>query len=410
MDTRIGIWAAFVVFLFIFISVFPVGSADDSITDVEIDPADWRHISLVLFDENSTVIMEVELLRLLTWTEESDAEVGGWVHLVLPEKGINDLFYVRDICPCPDIDNGVGNLVTGTFHSYGEVLNITLESGLSMECTLGHRFYSEDRGWIPAQELSIDERILAKDGFVTIASIESRPDVHEVFNLEVADDHTYCVTDDNVVSHNTNPCAKKSWQVFDRRLKGKDYTKLKPGELSIQTLQDLQRQTGLEHGVERLIYYGNTGRRRVGPRILFRGGERTTWNNRDLVRLAEKFARKGEAHVQLRGVIHTHPYELMPSMPHGDVGQLITNNQRGALLTEASGGGIVKYYYNGNVKVLRPSEQEAIMLQFLDGIDRYGISTTSPMPRLPIDAREFQEDVIGRWRLFRPVIHELSDF
>ena len=200
------ITAIFFIFI-LFSSMVPIINAVDILGNTQtqnIDPIDGHQISLELYNNQGTVLMKVNLLRPLSWIEEMNAVVGAYIHLILTEKGIDDYFLVTDITPCHDISND-GNLVTGLFRSFGPTVTIGFDNSDGIiECTYGHRFFSLDQDyWIPAQDLIIGERISAKDGFVTIASLMFHDEIKEVYNLEVADEHTFFVTYDDILSHNT---------------------------------------------------------------------------------------------------------------------------------------------------------------------------------------------------------------
>jgi hypothetical protein len=194
-------------------SILPSITADTSegndydINSNDINPSNIRQISLVILNDIGTITMEVNLLRPLWWIEAVGAEVNGTIRLTIAEKGIIDeIAYVQSIDPCPEISCDDGNLVTGTFRSFGRTVEMRFsESDEVIECTHGHRFYSEDQGdWIPAQDLYIDEKILTKDGYVTIATLVFHDEVKEVFNLEIMDDdHSYFVSQSDVLAHNS---------------------------------------------------------------------------------------------------------------------------------------------------------------------------------------------------------------
>jgi len=203
------ITTSIVIFFVLFCNITLVSADYFTNEQFTMNSSEWQKLSLVLYDTEDNLLMEVQLLRPFCWIEEMDAEVEGYVYLVLPEKGISDRFYVKDIAPYGDISPTDGNLVTGLFRSFGPTVTISFaDSDETMECTYGHRFYSIDQSdWIPAQELLVNDRILTVNGSVTISSLVFHDEIKEVFNLEVADEHTYCVTLDNIVSHNQNPCV-----------------------------------------------------------------------------------------------------------------------------------------------------------------------------------------------------------
>jgi RHS repeat-associated protein len=71
--------------------------------------------------------------------------------------------------------------------------------------TAGHKFYSPDRGWLPAAELHTDDTLRDDSGAeVTVAALAERSVTTTVYNLTVSDAHTYYVVagDDRVLVHN----------------------------------------------------------------------------------------------------------------------------------------------------------------------------------------------------------------
>lgn len=95
--------------------------------------------------------------------------------------------------------------------------------GEEIICTGGHPFYvvnvadnrericfenkdSEVTGkWITAQDLKILDKVLLSDGsygIITVISIEKLSTPETTYNFEVADFHTYYVSDSNVLVHN----------------------------------------------------------------------------------------------------------------------------------------------------------------------------------------------------------------
>jgi len=138
------------------------------------------------------------------------------------------------------------------------------------------------------------------------------------------------------------------------------YVELKPGDISTETLQALQRKLHLEHEVIRIKYLSNSGNIRFGPRILIQGQARDLGSDYSfLQRIARNYAKKGDDMFRCRGIIHTHGSGLIPSGLNnklsGDIGVLWHDNQRWSLLTDAAGGGVIKYYYNRHFRVMRSS-------------------------------------------------------
>ena len=77
--------------------------------------------------------------------------------------------------------------------------------GEEIECTGEHPFYVEGKGFIPAKELKSGDKCLLSTGEdVTIEKVEleALTEAETTYNFEVADFHTYYVTDKDVLVHN----------------------------------------------------------------------------------------------------------------------------------------------------------------------------------------------------------------
>ncbi len=85
-------------------------------------------------------------------------------------------------------------------------------NGEEIVCTGGHPLYVANLDkFIPAKELKISDKLLLSNGkTVIIDSIEIETlESHETtYNFEVADFHTYYVTDSNILVHNRCPLGK----------------------------------------------------------------------------------------------------------------------------------------------------------------------------------------------------------
>ncbi|MCP3663237.1 MAG: hypothetical protein GY696_12205, partial [Gammaproteobacteria bacterium] len=95
-----------------------------------------------------------------------------------------------------------------------EIIAITLASGEIIKATAGHPFYVDGK-WIEAEDLTIDKDLLNIEGlFEDISSLDHTTQDALVYNLTVANDHTYFVGMDEVLSHNAGKCKIP---VFDIR-------------------------------------------------------------------------------------------------------------------------------------------------------------------------------------------------
>ena len=87
------------------------------------------------------------------------------------------------------------------------VLNLHV-GGRVIGTTAEHPFFVEDKGWTPAFDLRIGDRVLLEDGkCLRVEGVADSGRVETVYNIEVENDHTYFVGEQNwgwaVWSHNT---------------------------------------------------------------------------------------------------------------------------------------------------------------------------------------------------------------
>lgn len=98
---------------------------------------------------------------------------------------------------------------------------IHLEDGRTIEVTQEHPLYSNQRGWIPAQDLVVGDRLKTQDSEAQIASIEiqSFDDEFPVYDLSIEDTHNYLVLgneeglevgDSGILVHNCNTAKEFS--------------------------------------------------------------------------------------------------------------------------------------------------------------------------------------------------------
>ncbi len=83
--------------------------------------------------------------------------------------------------------------------------------GEEIVCTGGHRFYVEGKGFVEAKDLTEEDKLTLSDGRqVKIEKIEKEElaKAETKYNFEVKDFHTYYVTENDVLVHNT--CGKIS--------------------------------------------------------------------------------------------------------------------------------------------------------------------------------------------------------
>jgi len=88
------------------------------------------------------------------------------------------------------------------------VLNLHV-GGRIIGTTAEHPFFVEGKGWTPAFDLTIGDRVLLEDGqCLRVEGVADSGRVETVYNIEVEDDHTYFVGEQNwgwaVWSHNSS--------------------------------------------------------------------------------------------------------------------------------------------------------------------------------------------------------------
>ncbi len=132
----------------------------------------------------------------------------GWPGFVdMPDMGVCGYARVTGIKPCPLLEGGEGQLITGVFrHSRAKLLDLWVQGESSpIGVTPGHSMWSADRnGWVAAGELEVGERLQAQDGSrPAVLGLEAREE-EEVFNIEVDGDHVYRVGEQGLLVHNNS--------------------------------------------------------------------------------------------------------------------------------------------------------------------------------------------------------------
>ena len=182
-------------------------------TEPTIDPTPegWRLVSVRMLKEDGTYF-EAELLRPLSWIYRHHAQPGAVIQLNMPEMYVVGAAEVLSISDCPPIDPGDGPVVISTFKNVSHnVLNLYVEGETEpIGVTAGHPIWSEDRqAFVHTDQLQPGERLRSAVGkTVRITSIEIRAGPEPVYNLEIAGEHVYSVTDSGLLVHNITWCQK----------------------------------------------------------------------------------------------------------------------------------------------------------------------------------------------------------
>ena len=98
--------------------------------------------------------------------------------------------------------NAVVNLIQGQ-QEY-TIVTLYLENGETIEATAEHLFYLKDKGWNPASSLKARQSLLLRnDVTVLIKEIDTGVRFEKVYNFTIANAHTYYISEDGVLVHNT---------------------------------------------------------------------------------------------------------------------------------------------------------------------------------------------------------------
>ena len=134
--------------------------------------------------------------------------------LVSTETGLRPISEVRigDKVWAYDEESGENTLqvVIHLIRGDGEksLVDITLASGEVISTTAGHPMYSTNQSaWVDAGELALDDLLREIGGAdASIVRLQKYSETADVYNLTVADDHTYFVGVDEVLGHNASIC------------------------------------------------------------------------------------------------------------------------------------------------------------------------------------------------------------
>ena len=155
-------------------------------------------------------MIDSELLRHVDFIKSQGIAVGRRVPLDLSEQETNGEALILAVEPCPSIEAGIGEVVTGTFsHIADEILELRITGQTEpIGVTPEHPFWSIDRqDFVPVGELRIGETLRTVHGEqVAVESITPRGPPARVYNLEIDGTHQYHVSSLGLLVHNT--CAK----------------------------------------------------------------------------------------------------------------------------------------------------------------------------------------------------------
>jgi hypothetical protein len=149
------------------------------------------------------------------------------------------------------------------------LIEITLDSGKSIEATADHPFYIKGKGWNPASSLSVGQVLELHDGtIVVVKEVDTSIRRDFVYNLTVANTHNYFVGEDGVLVHN----AKKS-------KKPKDNFRLSDENMLPKPIREEYEKIKLGQGTPRVDRYGNQKRFGAGEIKNVEGmGDKNRWD------------------------------------------------------------------------------------------------------------------------------------
>jgi hypothetical protein len=124
---------------------------------------------------------------------------------------------VGDQVLAQDIDSGVLGYkpVTVVHHNPPiQTMKIATDAGSTATASIYHRFWSPGRGWVMARDLKPGDLVRTLGGTSRMASIETGETV-PVFNLDVADAHSFFVAEAGFLVHD-NSIPGLRLEPFDR--------------------------------------------------------------------------------------------------------------------------------------------------------------------------------------------------
>lgn len=191
----------------------------------EPDPETSRKLVLQMKKESGHRLT-VKLLRSLEWIELVGVVEGGTFFLDLPEMGAVGDAYVEAVLPCPLIEKGPGNVVTGVFAHEADpdtkILSVTFANGAYIKgVTNNHPFYSVDRNdFVEVGLMREGETVKVEGGVSRITKIDSRfaRPGEMLYNLETHNEHVFQVTTAGILVH--NDCLDYAKNVLRRRPDG----------------------------------------------------------------------------------------------------------------------------------------------------------------------------------------------
>jgi hypothetical protein len=178
----------------------PDGTGFDAVRGVA---SDWQRIELVMHRSDGA-ILEAELLRHRSETKL--LEVGQWYELATDEEELSGWAQIVAIDDNVQLGDGEGNLVVSRFKTIAnkEVVRVTLENGEDIVGTPGHRIWSLTEKSFKSLGASVaNDQFDTTEDSASVSEVRTVDLVQNVFNLEVAGQHVFRISDSGVLVHNT---------------------------------------------------------------------------------------------------------------------------------------------------------------------------------------------------------------
>jgi RHS repeat-associated protein len=187
----------------------PESQSADSGSETAVDPNTWRQYDVRLRDaESGGAAFDIKLLRPQGWLAEHSRQIAGHseVWLDFEELDAHGWAQVIQERSCPAIVSGAGRVITATItHANDDVRTLTLDSGESLQVTGNHKMYSAtQQDWVRVKHLHGGEALQTTEGQVTVSGLSANSGRHQVYNLEVEEEHCYFVGSSQALAHNMN--------------------------------------------------------------------------------------------------------------------------------------------------------------------------------------------------------------
>ena len=210
----------------------------------EPEQASWRRIAMRIVRHDGAVT-EIQLLLPLAWIENLGLAVGRFTPAQYPELNLHGTAEVTAIDPCPEIDEGLGAVVTGTVVTYNarNLVRVLFSDGEELVGTDLHPIWNvTDQNWTPMGKLAHGDFVLARGTPLAVTSISRLTAEEPVYNLEVHGHHVYEAGTSGVLVHNNDPACEAFRKGYDELIAaGKHVEAAAFAQERLADLQELRR-------------------------------------------------------------------------------------------------------------------------------------------------------------------------